>query len=167
MNPPGYDHPQHGFGEPESRDDAPAPDYLLESAMAFWRSAVLLSAYELGLFAFLASGPHDACSVAERLGLHPEAASNLLEAVVTLRFVEQSGDHYCNSLEASVFLDPVKPTYMGRWLTMASAAMRDMTDLSSQLRTVSTSQHAQPSLADQVRADIAEILGAAFPNDGA
>ena len=166
MTPPGYDHPQHGFGEAESRDDTPVPDYLLESAMAFWRSAVLLSAHELGLFALLTSGPHNACTLAERLGLHPEAASNLLEALLTLRFVEQRGYHYCNSLEASVFLDPAKPTYMGRWLTMARAAMRDMTDLPSQLRMGSTSQQTQPSLADQVRADIAEILGAAFPNDG-
>jgi hypothetical protein len=158
MTPETSNNLQHPNATTASHAEMPAPNRLLESAMAFWRSAVLLSAHELGLFAELAVGPRDAGTLERRLGLRPDATADLLEALAALGFVERSGATYSNTPEASLFLDPAKPGYIGRWLAMASAAMRELADLTSHLRASNANEQEQPSLANQMWADIAEIL---------
>lgn len=90
--------------------------------MAFWQSAVLLSAHELGLFAALATGPRDAGTLGRYLGVSPDAIADLLDALLMLGLVERSEDQYRNAPEARLFLDPAQPSYIGRWLAMDSAA---------------------------------------------
>jgi hypothetical protein len=158
---------QHPDATPASHAEMLTPDHLLESAMAFWRSAVLLSAHELGLFAELAVGPRDAGTLERRLGLLPDATADFLDALVALGLIERRGSHYCNTPEASLFLDPAKPGYLGNCLTMASAAIRELADLTSRLRAAGTNEEAQAPLADQLWADIAEILRAAGAHDEA
>jgi DNA-binding IclR family transcriptional regulator len=119
------------------------------------------------LFTELAAGPHDAATLERRLGLRRDASADFLEALVALGLVERSGGHYRNTPEASLFLDPAKPSYIGHWFAMASAAMREMADLTTQLRAGSANEHAHPSLADRMWADIAEILRAAGAQDEA
>lgn len=145
----------------------PTPDRLLKSAMAFWRSAVLLSAHELGLFAQLAYGPCDASTLERRLGLCPDAAADFLAALVALGLVERSDGRYRNTPEASLFLDPAKPGYIGHWLAMASAAMHELADLTSHLRAPGANAEERASLADQMWADIAEIMRGASADDEA
>jgi DNA-binding IclR family transcriptional regulator len=144
-----------------------APDRLLGSATAFWRSAVLLSANELGLFAELAAGPCDAGTIERRLGLLPEATADFLDALVALGLVERSGDHYRNTLEASLFLDPAKPDYIGQQLAMASAAMRELADPTRHLRAAGANEQERASLSHRMWADIAEILRIGSAHDDA
>lgn len=146
----------------------PTADRVLETAMAFWQSAVLVTAHELGLFAALGAGPCDAGSLERRLGVRPDAITDLLDALLMLGLIERSGEQYRNAPEARLFLDPTQPSYLGRWLAMAGAAMRDMAALTTRLRgvgasevnahEVSASETAPPSLSDQVWADIAALL---------
>jgi hypothetical protein len=147
--------------------EMPTPDRLLESATAFWRSAVLLSANELGLFAVLAAGPCDAGTLERRLGLLPDATADFLDAPVALGLVERSGDHYRNTLEASLFLDPGKPAFIGCWLAMASAAMRELADPTRHLQAAGANEKERASPADRMWADIAEILRVARTHDDA
>jgi hypothetical protein len=147
--------------------EMPTPNRLIGSAMAFWRSAVLLSAHEVGLFAELAEGPRDAGTLERRLGLLPDATADFLDALVALGLVEQSGSHYRNTPQASLFLDPTKPAYIGHRLVMARAAMRGLADPTRHLRAASATEKEHPSVADQMRADIAAILRGASAHDDA
>jgi hypothetical protein len=150
-----------------SHAETPTPDRLLESAVAFRRSAVLLSAHELGLFAELAAGPCDARTLERRLGLLPDITADFLDALVGLGLVERCGEHFHNTSEASFFLDPANPAYIGRWLAMASAAMREMADLTNRLRAAGTNEKGCSSQADRMWMDIADILRVAHAHDDA
>lgn len=145
----------------------PTPDRLLEIAVAFWRSAMLLSAHELGLFAELAGGPCDAAALEQRLGLRADATADFLDALVALGLAERHGEHYRNTPEASLFLDPTKSTYIGRWLAMASAALRELPDLTSHLRAAGANETTPPPLANRMWADIAEVLRSSGADGGA
>ena len=144
------------------------PGHLLACAMAFWRSALLLAAHDLGLFATLVSGPQDSAGLEQRLGLRMGVTSDLLAGLVGLGLVVQSGDLYRNTPEASLFLDPAQPQYIGRWLTMASAAMREMADLTFRLRAPAGGcAGAQPPLAGSIWSEIESFLRAPGLGDGA
>ena len=144
----------------------PTAGRVLETALAFWQSAVLVTAHEVGLFAALAAGPRDAGALARGLGLRPDALTDLLDALLVLRLVEQRDGVYRNAPEAQHFLDPTQPCYMGRWLAMAGAAMREMATLTTRLRAAgvdaaSASAPEPPALCEQTWTDIAALLRAA------
>ena len=93
----------------------------MQLGLGFWGAKVLLSAVELGLFTELAAGPASEATLRQRLGLHPRAARDFLDALVALGMLER-GDHgYRNSPAADRFLDRAKPTYIGGMLEMANA----------------------------------------------
>jgi hypothetical protein len=50
----------------------------MQLGFGYWGSKTLLSAVELGLFTALATGPHDAEALIQRLGLHPRRGAGLL-----------------------------------------------------------------------------------------
>jgi hypothetical protein len=156
--------PQYLAATTASHSEIPTPDRLLESALAFRRSVVLLSAHELGLFAELSAGPCDAGTLERHLGLLPDVTADFLDALVGLGLVERCGGHFRNTAEANIFLDPANPSYIGRWLAMASAAMRESADLTSRLRATSPNGEGLP---DRMWADIADILGVAGARDDA
>jgi methyltransferase family protein len=138
---------------------------VLEHAMAFRRSAVLLSAYELGIFAELAGGPRTADQLTCTLGLRGDTVVDLLAALTHLDLVEPVGSGCRLTVEAGLYLDPRRSTYVGPWLDMAGHAMREMAHLSAQLRAGDAKSKTQSSLADRMWADIAGILGAVYPKD--
>jgi DNA-binding IclR family transcriptional regulator len=81
------------------------PEAILQLGFGFWGSKTLLSAVELGVFSALASGPLDAQTLMDRLGLHPRSARDFLDALVALRLLERSGTQYANTPETELFLD--------------------------------------------------------------
>lgn len=137
--------------------DTGTPDRLLDTAFAFWRSALLLHAHELGIFAELARGPRDAAILSSSLGLRPDETVEFLDALVALGMLARSGDSYGNTQDADRFLDPAKPAYVGRWLAMAHATLRQLPDLAGQLQ-ISAGGRRERSLTDRLWADIAAIL---------
>src|ERR1700719_3345877 len=96
------------------------PDRILQLGLGFWGPKTLLSAVELGVFTTLAKGPADFTTLTTRLGLHPRAARDFLDALVALGMLERKGGHYANTLETDFFLDRAKPSYMGGMLEMAN-----------------------------------------------
>jgi hypothetical protein len=101
----------------------PTPDRIMEVGLGFWASKTLLSAIELGLFTELARQPGDLASLRERLGLHPRAAADFLDALVALGFLEREAGVYRNTAATEQFLDREKPSYIGGLLEMASSRL--------------------------------------------
>jgi hypothetical protein len=119
---------------------APAPDRILEVGMAFWSSKTLLSAVELGLFSLLGQAPLTGAAIERRLGLHPRATADFLDALVAIGLLDRHGDgteaRYANTAETAAFLDRASPDYVGGLLEMANARLYPFwADLTTALRT--------------------------------
>ncbi len=97
-----------------------SPDRILQTGMAFWASKTLLSAVEMELFTDLAKHPGDLAFVQGRMGLHPRAARDFLDALVALGFLQRTEGVYRNTPETDVFLDKAKPSYIGGILEMSN-----------------------------------------------
>jgi hypothetical protein len=95
----------------------------MQVGLGFWASKTLLSAVEMGIFTELAHGPEEFNGLAGRLGLHPRAARDFLDALVALGFLHRTQDRYCNAPDADLFLDRNKPSYIGGILEMANARL--------------------------------------------
>jgi SAM-dependent methyltransferase len=112
------------------------PDAIIELGLGFMSSKVLLSAIELGLFTTLSSGSLDAETIRARLGLHPRALRDFLDALVALGMIEKSDDGYANTPATGLFLDRSRPGYVGGFLEMANARLYGFWDsLTEGLRT--------------------------------
>ena len=97
-----------------------SPDRIMQTGMAFWASKTLLSAVEMELFTELAKHPGDLATLQGRMGLHPRAARDFLDALVALGFLQRIDGVYHNTPETSAFLDKAKPSYMGGILEMSN-----------------------------------------------
>lgn len=97
------------------------PDHILQTGFGFWSSKTLLSAVELELFTLLAKAPADLPALQEKLGLHPRAARDFLDALTALGFLQRTPDGtYQNTPETDLFLDKAKPSYIGGIMEMAN-----------------------------------------------
>jgi hypothetical protein len=96
------------------------PDHILRVGMGFLASKTLLSALEMGLFTELANRSEDLETLQGRLGLHPRAARDFLDALVALQFLERRDGKYGNTPSTEFFLDKDKPSYIGGILEMAN-----------------------------------------------
>lgn len=88
--------------------------------LGFWASKALLSAIEMEVFTELARHPEDLESLRERLGLHERSATDFLDALVALGFLERRDGVYANTPATGLFLDKRKPSYLGGILEMAN-----------------------------------------------
>jgi hypothetical protein len=95
-------------------------DRFTQTGLAFWSSKVLLSAVEMEVFTELAKHPGDLATLQGRLGLHPRAARDFLDALVALGFLQRTDGVYRNTAETDLFLDKRKPSYIGGILEMAN-----------------------------------------------
>ncbi len=98
----------------------PTPEHILQTGLAFWASKTLLSAVEMEVFTELAKGPESLQALTGRLGLHPRASRDFLDALVALGFLERKDSNYSNTPSTDLFLDKHKPTYIGGMLEMAN-----------------------------------------------
>lgn len=69
---------------------------VLETAIAFWKSAALFSALKVGLFEKLGENPLPADEIAQRCGLNPDSTSRLLRALSSMGMLKRDGElYYC------------------------------------------------------------------------
>ena len=116
--------------------DHPTPDRIMQVGLGFWASKTLLSAVEMELFTELAKHPEDLDHLRARLGLHPRAAGDFLDALVALGFLRRIDGIYHNTEETDLFLDKAKPSYLGGMLEMAGHRLYGFWDhLTEALRT--------------------------------
>jgi hypothetical protein len=110
-------------GEVATRELEATPEHILQLGLGFWGSKTLLSAVELGLFTELAKGPASGERLARALELHPRSAQDFFDALVALGLLERKDGEYSNTAEADLFLDRMKPSYIGGLLEMANARL--------------------------------------------
>ena len=95
--------------------------------MGFWPSKIVLSAVELGLFTELGDEALTGEEIGARLGLHPRAIYDFLDALVALRLLDREGDgsdgRYRNTPDTAAFLHSESPAYIGGILEMANARL--------------------------------------------
>lgn len=123
-----------------SMEPAVDPSHIMQVGMGFWPSKTLLSAVELEVFTQLGSDAMPGKQLGERLGLHPRAIYDFLDALVALRLLERDGDgsagRYRNTADTAAFLDKSSPTYIGGILEMCNARLyRFWGDLTEALQT--------------------------------
>lgn len=86
------------------------PEYIIDLANAFYKSQVLFTASDGGVFTTLAElGAADCATIAAHTGLEARATRLLLDACVALALLEKEGGTYRNTPGASAFLVPGEP----------------------------------------------------------
>lgn len=99
-------------------------DRIMQLAIGFWASKTFLSAVELGVFSAFMEGPLKLPQLRTRLGLHERSARDFFDALVALGMLQRDeAGQYSNSEEADLFLNPVKPGYVGGFIEMLNARL--------------------------------------------
>jgi hypothetical protein len=144
-------------------NEQPTPELIMQVGLGFWPSKVLLSAVEMELFTDLAKAPQTLESLQGRLGLHPRAARDFLDALVALGFLLRTGGEYSNTPATDLFLDKHKPSYIGGMLEMANHRLYgSWNHLTEALRTGLPQNEAKSggaSLFESLYADPARLKG--------
>ena len=141
------------------------PSKILQVGLGYWGSKTLLSAVELGLFTELARQPMTGKQVEAKLGLHPRATYDFLDAVLALGFLRRDGDGadgvYRNTEETQAFLDRESLRYIGGMLEMSNARQfAYWNDLTEGLRTGKPQnevKHTGKSIFEVLYADPAQL----------
>ncbi|HZF91515.1 MAG TPA: methyltransferase [Streptomyces sp.] len=103
---------------------------------SFLRSRLLTAASELGVFTALAERPLDGAELSARLGLHPRAARDFLDALAAIGLLTRTDGRYGNSPAAARHLLPDRDGFVGGFLRMTSELMgNDPQALTGLLRT--------------------------------
>jgi precorrin-6B methylase 2 len=113
---------------------------IIDTALAFWQSKVLLSAVELELFTHLGNRALTARELGDALGLHERGRADFLDALVALGYLARDGSgegaRYRNLPDVAVLLDKNSPRYLGGLLEMTNARVyRFWVDFTEALRT--------------------------------
>ncbi|UPJ44165.1 methyltransferase [Bradyrhizobium sp. 40] len=90
------------------------PDRLFSLGTGYRCAKVLLCAVELDVFTALGGQPRAAADLARMVGVHSRSACDFFDALVALGLLERDADgRYANTMEASLYLDRNKPSYLG------------------------------------------------------
>jgi hypothetical protein len=113
---------------------------ILETAFAFWRSKVLLTAVEFDVFTKLGSRRMTGEELGAELGLHARGISDFFDALVAMQFLDRAGDgpsaKYFNTPAGLIYLDRGSLRYVGGWLVMLNDRLfKFWHDLPEALRT--------------------------------
>ncbi|MBI5091922.1 MAG: methyltransferase domain-containing protein [Candidatus Hydrogenedentes bacterium] len=101
---------------------------------AFMKSHVLFAANAAGVFALLEE-PRGASEIAQRVGWDARAARILLDALVSLELIAQTGGLYRNAPIASACLVPGKTGYQGNIVNHISNTVNQWVHVDETLRT--------------------------------
>jgi len=86
---------------------------LREVVMAFQKSRILLTAFELDLFTFIGKNSYNSETISKALKLNKNATERLLNALAALKLIEKKNENYNNSKDSFMFLSKNSPGYMG------------------------------------------------------
>ncbi|MFO8001340.1 MAG: methyltransferase [Marinilabilia sp.] len=88
------------------------PQEIRESVMAFQKSRIILTAFQLDIFTYLGEGSHDAESISEALKLNKNATERLLNALVALGLLNKHDEQFSNAGDSLRYLSGNSPDYM-------------------------------------------------------
>ncbi len=120
-----------------AQDRSLTPDRIMEMVMAFQRSRVLLTAYELELFTVLGNESKSSAEVAGALGTEKRATDRLMNALCALELVDKRENRFSNTPLARRLLVKHSPDFMGNlyhmvnlwdtWSTLTQAVLKGTT----------------------------------------
>jgi SAM-dependent methyltransferase len=116
-------------------DTQTSPERILQLSTGIWTAAILGAAATHTVFAHLEAGEHTAARVAERAGISERGAQVLLDGLVGLGLVELRGGSYVNTAEASAYLIPGRPGYLGGFAQVLLTRAADWSALPDVVRT--------------------------------
>jgi hypothetical protein len=87
----------------------PDPTMVFDLATAFWRSSVLFSACDIGLFDLLETEPASLASLVDKTGASQRGLFGMLESCVSLGLLAKDGAVYRNTPTATAYLTSVSP----------------------------------------------------------
>jgi hypothetical protein len=110
-----------------SNGNQPTPQNIMHIGTSFWPSKVLLTAVKFELFTLLAANKSMTGSEIKKalsFNCSDRHAYDFLDVLTGLNFLQRQGildnAKYSNSLDADIFLDKKKPSYIGGILEMAN-----------------------------------------------
>lgn len=113
-----------------------SPEYIFSVGTGFMAAKTLLAAVELDVFTVLAEAPATRDTLEARIGLHPRASRDFLDALVALGFLDRRDGVYANTEPAALYLDRRQPTCIAALLEMADRRLYHYWDrLPTALRT--------------------------------
>jgi len=89
------------------------PDMIRQTASAFQRSRILLSGFELDLFTHIDDSGTTSGQISKQLNLNEPACARLMNALVSLGFLEKKDHLFFNTPESFTFLSKKSPGYQG------------------------------------------------------
>lgn len=105
----------------------PTPQNIMQIGTSFWTSKVLLTAVKFELFTLLAANKSMSCSEIKKalsFNCSDRHTYDFLDLLTGINLLQRQGildnARYSNSLDADIFLDKKKPSYMGGILEMAN-----------------------------------------------
>ena len=101
---------------------------------AYWQSAALHAAVELGLFTAIAEGANTIPALALRLDLSERQAERLVTALTAMALLSKSGARYANAPDVARFLVEGSPRYAGPWMLFTKPDWDDWGRLAEKLR---------------------------------
>lgn len=113
---------------------------LQRISKAFWESAALMSAVELGAFTAIAEG-HDTIETAARsMDIEPVGAERLFTVLVAMDLLSRQGERFVNAPDVDRFLVAGKSTYAGPWMLFSKPRWEDWGRLTDFLKVRETDQ---------------------------
>ena len=90
-----------------------SPQEIRATVVAFQKSRIILTAFELDIFTFLEEDSYPAAALAKALHLNEGATERLLNALVALEFLEKNKGKYNNTKDSLKFFTKNSPAYLG------------------------------------------------------
>lgn len=104
------------------------PTVIWRLGISVFARHTILAAAELGVFTLCDTEALTEREICARLSLHPRGSKDFLDALVALEMLNRTDDRYRSTHVASRFLDPGKPSYLGRFLRMADSRWGRLTE---------------------------------------
>lgn len=108
---------------------------LVQTALSYARSQVLMTANELGVFTLIDKGSSTAGEIAGLTGSSADYVERLLNCCVATGLLRKTNGHYKNLPVAEKFLVEGKERYMGNWIKLMADWYRPWGSLSTAIRT--------------------------------
>jgi len=96
-----------------SNSEPPSPVLFFDTLTAYQDTAALKAALELGLFTAIGQPGATAAELAGKCDAAERGIRILADYLVTLGFLEKSGDRYSLTRDSATFLDRESPAYAG------------------------------------------------------
>ena len=107
---------------------------LQKMAQAYWESAALMAAVELGVFTAIAHGGNTIAAVAEVVGISERNAERLMTVLVAMTLLTRDGDRFANAADVERFLVQDSDRYAGPWILFTKPRWSAFGELSQRLR---------------------------------